>query len=107
MNYHGKRLLELCQATGLLIVNGRLFNDMNQGKFTFCSQVGQSTVDYLLTDLSNFDILSFFDVLDFNQFSDHSPILFRISTKHQRYSTNDIETNNITRKIIWDNTKIN
>ena len=107
MNYHGIRLLELCQATGLLIVNGRLFNDMNQGKFTFCSQVGQITVDYLLTDLSNFDILSFFDVLDFNEFSDHSPILFCISTKHQRNSTNDIETNNITRKIIWDNTKTN
>ena len=107
MDYHGIRLLELCQATGLLIVNGRLFNDMNQGKFTFCSQVGQSTVDYLLTDLSNFDILSFFDVLNFNEFSDHSPVLFRISTEHQRNSTNDIETNNITRKIVWDKTKIN
>ena len=107
MDYHGIRLLELCQATGLLIVNGRLFNDMNQGKFTFCSQVGQSTGDYLLTDLSNFDILSFFDVLDFNEFSDHSPVLFRSSTEHQRNSTNDIETNNITRKIVWDKTKIN
>ncbi|MEW8545253.1 MAG: reverse transcriptase family protein, partial [Candidatus Thiodiazotropha sp.] len=106
IDYHGLRLLELCQATGLLIVNGRLFNDMNQGKFTFCSQAGQSTVDYLLTDLSNFDILSFFDVLDFNEFSDHSPISFCICTKYKSNQTNTIETNNITRKIVWDKTKI-
>ena len=46
---NGIRLLETCQATGLLLVNGRLSNDESKGNFTFCSHTGQSTVDYLLT----------------------------------------------------------
>ena len=100
IDYHGIRLLELCQVTGLLIVNGRLFNDMNQGKFTFCSQAGQSTVDYLLTGLSDFEIVSIFDVLGFNEFSDHSSISFHLYTKHKNNLASEAETNNITRKIV-------
>ena len=43
------------------------------GKFTFCSHQGQSTVDYLLLNLSDFDTLSHFDILDFTENSDHAP----------------------------------
>ena len=34
IDYNGIRLLDLCQATGLLIANGRLLNDNDQGKYT-------------------------------------------------------------------------
>jgi hypothetical protein len=33
----GRRLLELCRATGLTIANGRLGNDAGVGEFTYCS----------------------------------------------------------------------
>ena len=52
IDYNGRCLLELCQATGLLLANGRVLNDPENGKFTFCSHQGQSTVDYLLLTLS-------------------------------------------------------
>ena len=40
LDYYGY-LLELCQCTGLLIANGRLFNDKNIGNFTFSSPKGK------------------------------------------------------------------
>lgn len=44
----GRRLLLLCQMSNLIIANGRLHHDKNIGNFTYCSQTGLSTVDYLL-----------------------------------------------------------
>ena len=40
IDYNGIRLLDLFQATGLLIANGRLLNDNYQGKYTYCSHNG-------------------------------------------------------------------
>ena len=105
IDHYGIRLLDLCQATGLLIANGRLFCDQGNGKFTFCSYNGQSTVDYLLLNHSDFCTLSNFDVLDFNEHSDHAPILFSFYSKLQKTLTNEAE-NNISRKIVWDKNKI-
>lgn len=81
LDYHGLRMIDLCQSTGLLIANGRLSDDKNIGKFTFCSQLGQSTVDYLLLNLTDFDTISSFDILAFNEHSDHAPITFSLSLK--------------------------
>ena len=52
LDYNGRHFLDLCQSTGLLIANGRLLNDHDKGSYTFCSHQGQSTVDYLLLNLS-------------------------------------------------------
>ena len=76
LDYYGRYLLELCQSTGLLIANGRIFGDQNSGKYTFCSHQGQSTVDYLSMNYCDFESLSHFDILDFNEFSDHAPLTF-------------------------------
>lgn len=76
LDYNGRYLLDLCQSTGLLIANGRLFNDKNKGKCTFCSHRGQSTVDYVLLNFSDFITLSHFDILDFNEHTDHAPVFF-------------------------------
>ena len=72
----GKRLLDLCISTGLLIANGRLHADKNVGKFTFSSHRGESTVDYLLLELDDFSTLCDFEVLDFTEFSDHAAVTF-------------------------------
>ena len=106
IDHYGLRLLELCQATGLLIANGRLFSDKDRGKFTFCAHNGQSTVDYLLLNHSDFCILSNFDILDFNEHSDHAPILFSFKTKSQKTVTNETDSYNISRKIVWDKSKV-
>lgn len=107
IDYNGLKLINLCQCTGLLIGNSRLYGDIDIGKYTFCSHNGQSTVDYLLLKLSDFEILSYFDVLDFNEFSDHAPITLQFNLKSPFKHTSN-PTNNetfINRKIIWVDSK--
>ena len=83
LDYNGRHLLDICQSTGLLIANGRLLKDRNIGKFTFCGHRGQSTVDYLLLNFQDFETLSYFDVLELNEYSDHAPLSFHIRLKSQ------------------------
>lgn len=104
IDYNGRCLLELCQATGLLLANGRALNDRDNGKITFCSFQGQSTVDYLLLNFSDFDTLSHFDILDFNEHSDHAPVSFHIYLESHIHE-NPLEES-ISRKLVWDSTKV-
>lgn len=108
IDYNGRCLLELCQATGLLLANGRLLNDRDNGKFTFCSRQGQSTVDYLLLNFSDFDSLSHFDISDFTEHSDHAPVSFDIYLKSymQETPSEELAEDTISRKIVWDNNKV-
>ena len=55
---------------------------------------------------SDFCTLSNFDVLDFNEHSDHAPILFSFYSKLQRKTLTNEAENNISRKIVWDKNKI-
>ena len=107
-DYYGLKLLNLCQCTGLLIANGRLYGDKNIGKCTFCSHIGQSIVDYMLPNFSDFETISAFEVLDFNKHPDHAPICFQINLKlphAQPTDTSNSETF-INRKIVWGDSKI-
>ena len=72
----GRRLLLLCQTSGLLIANGRIHDDCNLGQHTFDCNNGMSVVDYLLASLVNITHLSNFKILDFNEFTDHTPVFF-------------------------------
>ena len=97
------------QIYRLLIANGRLFNDTDIGKFTFCSHRGQSTVDYLLLNFEDFENISYFDILEHNEHSDHAPISFNIRLiDHNLAETreNDDSEAEISRKIVWDADKI-
>ncbi|MCG8113230.1 MAG: endonuclease/exonuclease/phosphatase family protein, partial [Candidatus Thiodiazotropha taylori] len=71
INRFGDLLLDLCKATGMCIVNGRLYGDVN-GSYTCMTANGESVVDYLLTAYSNFDWLSDFNILPFNEYSNHA-----------------------------------
>lgn len=48
LDNYGRRLLDLCKATNLLIANGRLGDDKDIGEFTCVTNRGRCTVDYLL-----------------------------------------------------------
>lgn len=102
-DYNGIKLLDVCLSTGLLIGNGRLCDDQNVGKFTFCSHNGQSVVDYLLHNFCDFNTISYFDVLNFNEHSYHATITLHFSSK-SHYSKPEASSNDffISRKIIWD-----
>ena len=73
---YGKRLIELCKTTNLLIANGRLGSDKGIGEFTFYGQNGCSAVDYLLLSLLDFETISHFNVCETTEFSDHAGITF-------------------------------
>ena len=51
---YGRRLLDLCKSTGLIIANGRLGADKYIGDFTCITPRGQSVVDYFLLAFSDF-----------------------------------------------------
>ena len=75
INSFGRKLIQLCQNTGLTTANGWLGND-TEGKFTFCTMRGSSVNDYLLISPDDYKLIKDFDVLDFNEFSDHAPLYF-------------------------------
>ena len=76
VNKHGKELLQLCKAMGLYIVNGRIRGD-SLGKFTYCSPLGSSVVDYAVTDLDPNQI-NYFIVMPQLPLSDHSHIIISL-----------------------------
>ncbi|VDI22079.1 Hypothetical predicted protein [Mytilus galloprovincialis] len=82
VNAFGRKLLQLCYNTELTIANGRLGNRV--GKFTFCTMNGRSVNDYLLVSPSDYKLIKNFDVLNFNEFSDHAPLLFELEFRNFR-----------------------
>ena len=103
---NGRRLLELCKSTGLLIANGRLHTDNGIGEFTFCSRGGMSVVDYLLVNNNDMSYVNSFEIVDLNEFSDHSAVKFSIETLVKGVSTTDepcdVES---AKRIVWDKTR--
>lgn len=55
-----------------------------EGRFTFCTTRGRSVNDYLLLSPINYDKISAFEVKQFNEFSDHSPIFFELDFSNNR-----------------------
>ena len=56
VNRFGDHLLDLCKATEMRIVNGRIFP--NTDKMTCFTHNGESVVDYLISSENNFSSLS-------------------------------------------------
>ena len=85
VNKNGRDLLQLCQSLGLYIVNGRLRGD-SLGRHTFCSPLGNSTVDYTITDMDPFS-LSAFTIKPLTPLSDHSQITVFLKRTETNIST--------------------
>ena len=103
VNAFGHRLINLCKSTGMLIGNGRLGCDVQQGKCTYYASQGQSLIDYLLLSTNALNDVVDFQILDPNEFSHHSPLYMSLYTnvkvpKPKRYTYEN--------KLIWDETKI-
>ena len=81
VNTFGRKLLELCRASGLRICNGRVNGDSN-GKYTFYNHLGSSVIDYVIVDSNHFDIIDNMHVCDFNTWSDHAPVEFTVRCKY-------------------------
>ena len=88
LNDHGRKLLDLCKTSGLLIVNGRIGND-------FYTRVGKDTsgvVDYMLSSLSLLDIIENFTVQNKLPESDHLALEITINCQAVlKYNLDDIQ----------------
>ena len=69
INHYGKRLIDLCIANNLLIVNGRSVSDPT-GSCTCYTYNGSSVVDYMLCNKDLIDCIDL-KVDDINSLSDH------------------------------------
>ena len=57
VNNHGKRLLDLCKTTGLLIINGRVGLNKGISKYTRWDTTGCTLVDYAFCSTKMFRVL--------------------------------------------------
>lgn len=89
LDTQGKRIIQLCKSSNLLICNGRLHNDTD-GLFTFTNINGNSTVDYLLMNINDFKHVTDFYVSLPTDLSDHNAINICLQTKR---STTDARDN--------------
>lgn len=104
LDAHGRRLLLLCQTSGLLIANGRVHEDCNVGEHTFMSLNGMSTVDYLLANPLDLQCLSNFKILNFNEFSDHAPVFLSLPCNLPQKPAPK-QTSRAELKIVYDESK--
>ena len=94
--------------TNLFIANGRLGDFHNTSEFTFASNNGLSVVDYLLCSVADSQYINHFCILNFNEFSDHSPILFSLSSKYFRQQTpnNPNQNTRDQQRLFYDEAKV-
>lgn len=82
INKNGKQLLKLCKGLGLYILNGRTRGD-TFGKFTYCSKLGASVVDYSLTDIEP-NFINAFTVRPQLPVSDHCQTVLYLKQSYDR-----------------------
>ena len=86
-NDYGIRLIRLCKMCDLILCNGRVGEDKNFGKLTYCDKKGKSCIDYALVSKGILKYVKNFKVGLFNAFSDHAPIFLDLVCK-----TNSVNT---------------
>ncbi|XP_060602677.1 uncharacterized protein LOC132755774 [Ruditapes philippinarum] len=77
-NQFGDLLIELCKAVNMCIVNGRSGMPGDKGSYTCMTHNGESVIDLVLTKYSNFKFLKQFMIHDYTEFSNHTPVSFRL-----------------------------
>ena len=83
LNQSSKDLINLCKSRGLLILNGRLFEDSFEGKYTRMNFVDNpSVVDYVVANARMFDAVCDFKINSKFPESDHLPISFSIKCNY-------------------------
>ena len=72
-NAHGCKLLQLMANHDMLLANDRFSVDIS-GNFTCCHYNGSSVVDIFIVQRDRIPLLSYFNVKDFDWYSDHAVI---------------------------------
>ena len=75
LNNFGRRLIDLCKTTGLLIMNGRI---IGTEKYTCQRPNGASVIDYVICDRHAKRQIGYFEVTDTCTISDHCALKFGI-----------------------------
>ena len=70
INQFGRRLIDMCRHTNMLILNGRKIGDI-QGRYTCHHYNGSSTVDYCIVNKALFTKVIYFKVMNPSHISDH------------------------------------
>ncbi|MES9880123.1 MAG: reverse transcriptase family protein, partial [Sedimenticola sp.] len=112
INSNGRLLIDLCRASGLRIVNGRVCNDT--GKCTYVGSRGSSMVDFVLVTVPLLQLFSSFNVDDPNILSDHCTVNFTMSCNRQEQENSQnmqMDDNqhiqNVQYKFVWETANIN
>ena len=104
INGHGEKLLNLCRTFDLTILNGRSDGDPH-GCFTYCDpNLGSSTIDYGICNLSSYNFLKNFMVLPQNELSDHCKIITELALSNPVISdeSDKYDWNTVKPHYIWD-----
>ena len=105
LNQYGRCLLDLCNTSEMIILNGRTLGD-SSGKYTCHEVAGSSVVDYTLVHRDSFQEVQYFHVNDFDAASsDHCIVEFGLKVKLylNEKKTNCINKNLNISKFKWTN----
>lgn len=80
INTQGRKLIDVLNATGYCIANGRI-NPTESSKYTFQSSNGQSVIDYVLIKPEKLNYITNLRVHDDRTESDHFPLSFCFTAK--------------------------
>ncbi|XP_053403102.1 uncharacterized protein LOC128558242 [Mercenaria mercenaria] len=81
-NRFGDLLIDMCKAVNICIVNGRSNSSDDNGSFTCMTHNGESVIDLVLTNYSNFKYIVDFKVHGYTEYSNHTPLSFGIKIGH-------------------------
>ena len=102
LDLQGKRLIQLCKTTNVLICNGRLNQDKN-GNYTYINVNGESVVDYCLSNPDDFKYFLHFEVCPPTDLSDHCALNICLQTNRSTTESHDKTPTN-ERYLAWDET---
>ena len=77
-NTFGNDLVQMCKNTNMRILNG-FHNESNTDNFTCHAPLGKSTVDYLISTLKFYEVMSDFALSSKIVESDHVPLTFTVA----------------------------
>ncbi len=97
-NKNSRELAQVCRASGLYILNGRIRGD-SLGRFTGCSGLGASVIDYAIADMDP-SSFSAFTVIQQTPLSDHNQTNIDIKTNHTP-EQNKLETCKLYQRFKW------
>ena len=103
VNTSGRTLIEFCKMCDIRIANGRVGDDDGVGDFTYMNYNGQSVIDYVMCSTQLLQKMPCFKLLDFNENSDHRPVVFEIDLNWDDMVS---EAGCIIEKIVWTSEKM-